>query len=668
MRRAVTRGRGSWAALAVMAVAALVPGPPEAHLSATPAAASTPAQTEPGLVFEHHLTYDVDPSAVVVRVRHEVTLTNDQPDEPVAGGIRYTYFPEVGIPVATGAANLHATKADGTAVSSALETSESPLVSFAVVDLSPDLRYGDTQQLVITYDLPPVPPRSESAVRVNPAFVGFPVLLDGDPGRTSVEVRVPEPFTVEVVGDEMEQRSEGGLTILRAEPADPAGFLTSVVARNDDALLSREVDLGEHDVTVQGWPDDPEWADFTEVQVRDGVPVLERLIGLRWPATDALDVLETAAPYLYGYAGWYQPLEHVIEVGDELDQAVILHELAHLWFNADLFAQRWISEGLAEVFATAAVAELGGAPREPEQVDPTALGAVRLNEWAPPDLESDIAQEQEAYGYNAAWTVLDQIVAEIGLAALAEVVVAADAGEVAYPGPGYAEVGGTFRWTHLLDLLEERAGSQTARPLFEQHVVAEDELPRLADRDAARARYDELEIRGGTWTPPAEVREDLTTWRFSEAREALDAAGSILDTRDQIIAALGGLDAEPAALEAAYEASRDLDEVSAQAEAALASAEAIQAGAAAADRSVGPLGAVGLLLSSPDDRMDEALAAFTAGDYELAAARARSTVDLVDGATRAGAVRLVAALALISVLGAALGVRRRRAGVRDPAR
>ena len=57
-------------------------------------------------------------------------------------------------------------------------------------------------------------------------------------------------------------------------------------------------------------------------------------------------MVETASPYLYGYAGWYMPFESVIEVGDELDQHVMLHELAHIWFNDDLFEGRWINEAL----------------------------------------------------------------------------------------------------------------------------------------------------------------------------------------------------------------------------------------------------------------------------------------------------------------------------------
>ncbi len=78
-----------------------------------------------------------------------------------------------------------------------------------------------------------------------------------------------------------------------------------VSARDDDQLIERVVDVGEREVNVLGWPDDAAWADFAATQVEDGVPVLEDLTGLEWPATYTLDVVETASPYLYGYAGWY---------------------------------------------------------------------------------------------------------------------------------------------------------------------------------------------------------------------------------------------------------------------------------------------------------------------------------------------------------------------------
>ncbi len=47
------------------------------------------------------------------------------------------------------------------------------------------------------------------------------------------------------------------------------------------------------------------------------------------------DIVEAYSPYLYGYAGWFEPVERRIVIGEDLDPSVVLHELAHGWFNGD---------------------------------------------------------------------------------------------------------------------------------------------------------------------------------------------------------------------------------------------------------------------------------------------------------------------------------------------
>lgn len=626
------------------------------------AVASSPS--DDGVRFEHRASFEVDAVASVVHARHELTVTNQLPDQVSSGYIRSSYVREIGIPVPAGVTGVAATRPDGGRVPVRLEPTEVPVVSFAQVDLMPDLAYRDTQTVVLTYDLPAVAPRSEALFRVNAAFVSFPVFADGDPGLTSIDVRVPAGLEVEVVGDDMEERAEGDVTILHAEPSDPAGFFTSVVARNDDLLLSRPVEMGEHGLVVRAWPDDPAWADFAEAQVRDGVPMLERLIGLPWPATRSIDVLETAAPYLYGYAGWYRPVESVIEVGDELDQQVMLHELSHLWFNSMLIDGRWANEGWANLFAAAAAEALGGSPVEPEPIDPTAPGALPLNAWTTPDLEREVSEEQEAYAYNAAWSVLDQIAAEIGLDAMADVVRATSEMAVAYAGPGLAPLRGTMAWTQLLDLLEDRAGSTLAATLFQQHVLTTDEQELLPARSASRQRYAAQEARGDGWTPPAAVRAALANWRFAQADALMDETDHLLDLRDEIDDTLSGIDAATTGLEATYESSEDLDVVDREARAALEAARALRRGDAAARRSFGPIEVVGLVLTSPDDELDAAVDAFEQGDWSTAGDRSEAAVALADGAARAGVTRLAGAVLLVTV-SVALRRWRRRHRVRD---
>lgn len=645
-------------------------------------------QVVDGLRFEHHARWDVDPAVPTVRVRHELRLTNTAPDQVVPGGIRYMYFPEIVVPVPVGATGVAATGSGGTPIPAHLEATESPFAALAVVDLIPDLRYGDTQDVVLTYELPATGPRSTSPVRVNAAYVGFPLLVIGDPGETSVEVRVPAPFDVEVVGDPLDGSDEGGATVLRAVLDDPDGWFASVVARNDDALRAHEVDVGEHGFIVRAWPDDPAWAEFAAGVVTDGVGVLEERIGLPWPADRTIEVLETAAVYEYGYAGWYQPLEGVIEVGDELDGQVVLHELSHLWFNSTLFRQRWINEGLAEVFSHAAAAELGlepgDGPAAPGPIDPAAPGALPLNEWSTPRLTDEIAAEQEAFGYNAAWAVMDAIRAEVGLEGLAEVVGAAHRGESAYAGPGVEPLDASFGWTHLLDLLEDRAGATVALDLFTRHVATDEQRAQLDERAAARDRYAGHVERSAPWAPPAEVRTSMAAWQFPEAVSGMDAAEAVLDVRDRAEPVLRRAGVELDALREAYEGGTRLTAAVADAERADAAVRALADALDADARSVGILGRIGLLFRSPGDEADAAAAALASGDYAAALDRAGRTVALVEGADRAGAVRLGGAVLVLVAVGAATALVRRRgrastrgagaeadtgsAEVRDPAR
>ncbi len=149
----------------------------------------------------------------------------------------------------------------------------------------------------------------------------------------------------------------------------------------------------------------------------------------------------------------------------------MLHELAHLWFNDDLFQGRWINEAFADLLAAQAIGELGAEVPQPKAIDTDSPGALKLNDWSNPSLQDGVSDDQERFGYNTSWAVLHAIHAEIGMDALADVIAAADAGQVAYRGPGVPEeIARTFDWKELLDLLEEIGGSSTAATLFERHV------------------------------------------------------------------------------------------------------------------------------------------------------------------------------------------------------
>ena len=176
---------------------------------------------------------------------------------------------------------------------------------------------------------------------------------------------------------------------------------------------------------------------------------------------------------------------------------MILHELAHVWFNDSLFSGRWINEGFADQSAALAMAAAGEEQPQPEAIEAGDPGRLKLNDWSDPDLQAEVSDDQERYGYNTSWAVLDAITDEIGVEGFTKVIRAAEAGEVAYRGPGDPEeLARTFDWRELLDLFEEVGGSAEAAALFQRHVVSEAESADFDARTVARGPLRRAARRG----------------------------------------------------------------------------------------------------------------------------------------------------------------------------
>ena len=119
--------------------------------------------------------------------------------------------------------------------------------------------------------------------------------------------------------------------------------------------------------------------------------------------------------------------------------------------------------------------------------------------------------------------VIDSLIDEIGEERMRDVLAAADAEAIAFPGAPKRETQTLitdFRdWRYLLDLLEEVGGSTQAADLFETWVAADTELPLLADHEAAHRRYDALVEDAQGWMPAYALRSQMARWAF-------DARGS----------------------------------------------------------------------------------------------------------------------------------------------
>lgn len=656
-------------ARAVTPVAPVVPvAPVEAVVPVAPVGPGQATEGGDGLRAQSATSFVVDPTARVIRASTEMTLTHEyDPDY---------YFHAYDVPVLAESANHRAVRSDGSALSVDVEADENAEtgVAHAIVDLRPNLFAGDTITFRLDYDLPFQGPRSPGWSRGNDAVVTFPAFTPGDPGLARLEVRLPTGYEVEMGGEQMEESEADGQIVLQVDAIPEPWMYTSViVATRDDQLLSREAQVAGLTLRMRSWPDDAAWIDYVGDQLGRQMPVLEELVGQSWPADRGeLEVIESSVPGAHGYAGWFDHAENSITLGDEFDPATIAHELAHVWFNGELFMGRWINEGMADEYAESTLEQLatpGFLPSTMPPPDPTGPGAVALNDWADTWSFDDVDHEREQYAYLASWHVVDQIADEIGVDGLRSVVTAAVEREMTYPAdPDGESVTGEITWRVLLDLLEN-AGSTRADGLFVRFVANPAERAEMDARRVARTAYAAFVAAGPEgWTPPFQLRRALGTWDFDRVAGLIAQADAILAVRGEIDAALAGMPGpavQLTGLEAAYESATDLEAVADDADASLEAAEAYRAAAERHDREAsGLIASIGLLGSGVDGDLSAARDDLVSGQPGGSLAASGDAEARLDTAVRNGLLRLGAA-GLLVLLVVALGVwapshRRRR--------
>ena len=95
---------------------------------------------------------------------------------------------------------------------------------------------------------------------------------------------------------------------------------------------------------------------------------------------------------------------------------------------------------------------------------------------------------------------------------------AASDGTTAYPGDGAPEHTALPNdWRRFLDLTQELGGVDDAASLIETWVLPNGAAAQLADRETARAAYEQLATADGDWAAPPVVRLALDGWRFGDA-------------------------------------------------------------------------------------------------------------------------------------------------------
>lgn len=632
-----TRRRGSWA-VALVVGAVLV---------------GQPALADEGLATTASSRYVLDPKATTVEATVTLDLRNETPNQ----GSYYYYYNGFSVPVPAGAEKVRA-RSGGSSLPVSLRATEDPSTKLARISY-PNLLYGRSRTITLTFEVPGEKPRSEDSTRVGPGYATFAVYGVGDAGRNTVEVVAPSGMSFDATSDDFTSTEKGSLTVYTSTATSGSSGSWAVVSlRDPDRSDERSVDVNGVSLLLDGFQDDPKWSRFVAGQVTKGIPALEQLVGAKWPG--GLErIREDASPSLRGYDGWFDPTDDEIVIGEQLDADLIFHELSHAWINGERFDERWVSEGLAQVVAERAVEATGGTPYQHPTAFRGSASAVALNDWG--GSAGSRSEAVDAYAYPASYAATKALVGGLDDEQLAALLGAAIRGERAYDPVGTKDSdGGRTTWSRWLDLLQTRAGVEDAPAIFSRWALTAEQKAQLAARAKARAAYAQIDTADGAWLPPEGLRDAMTAWDFDRAasvRQQVSALGASASAV-QAAAQRAGVEV-PDAVRATYERAEQEEQYAALATALPKAATAVTAvgaaqRAAAEDRD--PLSGLGASVLGVQDRAGEAVALLEDGQYVEATAAADDATSRSEKALLVGLALPV--LVLLLVLGVVWWVRR----------
>ena len=91
----------------------------------------------------------------------------------------------------------------------------------------------------------------------------------------------------------------------------------------------------------------------------------------------------------------------------------------------------------------------------------------------------------------------------------------------------------------------QRRNYVVQRMAEEKYVTRESQASLYDTRLSSRAHYTELVAKGGEWTAPVVVRNELGAWRFAAADQRMTEALTVLEKREQIRRLSEGAGATP---------------------------------------------------------------------------------------------------------------------------
>jgi hypothetical protein len=494
-------------------------------------------------------------------------------------------------------------------------------------------------------------------MRIDRDLMSFPVTAFGTQGTpgSAVSVVFPAGFTVQQDFGELirtTDASKEAVFVAASLPDATALNAWFTAARPVPAgdFLERVTAVGRLQVTLRYWKDDPAWADQVERTLQAGYPVLSQMIGLGDPANPAITIQEASSQSIAGFSGQYDQASGQVQVSYLADPFVLLHEIAHLWFNDTLASDRWIDEGFASYYAEQAVLQLGMPDHSPQLTDRLLPARLPLNDWIGPDEPDSTAT---AYLYGASTDLARETAALAGLDGLRRVWAEIRADRTPYQPAGgsigNSSAGQGTDWRGLLDYLEQTTG-KSFESIWRQWVVDPSQAVDLTLREQARADYAAAVVAAGTWSLPPDIREAMETWQFARAEELIGDAKSVLADRQQI-ALLAPVESltPPTTLRAAFEG-KSVAAASLEARNELAALGAIVAARQGQMDSQGAARVVGLLGADPDADLAAAQKAFSQGDVVKAASLADSARSAWEGANGSGQARIIGGSALAAAL------------------
>jgi hypothetical protein len=632
-------------------------------------ASPLPALAAADVVETGTTTYVVNPTKGEIDVTIQLSIRNNK--APDAVYIYYYSKTYVAVEVQAGPISV---TSNGGKVKQSLYKTGTYYREFLLT--YPNVYYHQTRVVTVTYAIPAAP-AAPGGYRAGKAYAELCANGNGvDTGI--VNVVVPDGFDVAFTGgtDLSKGTDTKGLqTYTSGSVAAPYNFWTCLDASDSANLTRTLVTANDQSFNIQAWPEDATWAATVGGDVKGDVQKLEDLTGLKMPG-GTINISEAGNSELGDYVGVYNPTTKTATVTEATDHATIAHELSHIWFNKNLFTSTWMDEGFAGYSE-----QVAGAGNYKPCLDPGAYpgsGSPDLTTWKFLDVNSTATDQSVTdWQYAASCYLVTQVAQTMGAANFKAVLVAAADGDIPYVGASPTEksplAGPPLTARALLDLIDERgmvaAGNKDldeAQTLFANYGIFT--TSDLVARSEARAAYHKLVDATKGWKMPLAVRGPMSTWDFAAAQKAMATETQILALRDQIQTSLPGLSLDGSPIQTKFEAAAtqtDLDALlvltKKEADAATKLAQAKQLN----DGSHGIFQTVGLIGANPAASITQATDAIKNAKPDDASSAAQNAIDVLNGSSDQGLMRLGAVLILLLVLVAVavlLTVRRKRRG------